>query len=100
GNQIHIGSNGFTLGQAVTYYAPAPLTFHSTQVDVTTTLNNNIVQFSDSSSADNIYFVQQSGANEGERLAHGFQTNDKVVYHVTSGDSGPATSIGLVDGQV
>src|SRR6185503_12898391 len=84
GNAIQINTHPFTLNQPVTYYAPTPLAFHSTQVDVTTSLNNNIVVFTDSSGQENIYFVYPDGPNEGRRMPHGFNTNDAVVYRVTS----------------
>ncbi len=101
-NEIHLGSNGFTLGQAVTYYAPAPVEFHSTQVDVTgTSTATTSSTFTDNPDTDNIYFVyQRRHRTRASALTHGFETNDKVVYHVGAATAGGRRPIGgLVDGQ-
>ncbi len=102
GNVITIASNGFSPNQAVTYYAPAGnLTFHSTQVDTTVTLDGETVTaFNVSPGSDNIYFAYQSGPNEGNRLPHGLQTNDKIIYTVTAVEGkSPVPIGGLTPGQ-
>ena len=89
-NALTIAGHGFTNGTAVTYDAPDPFEFQSGQVDVTITLDGvEVTAISDNTAANNIYFIDE----DGNAVAHGLATGDKVFYSSTGAPIG-----GLVSG--
>src|SRR5262249_57983119 len=89
-NTITSLNNGFSPHEAVIYHSPAPQTFYTGQVNVDASVSNNQPTLSDHPRASNIYFVD----GDAHPVNPGFANGDIVIYHVTSGDSQPATPIG------
>ena len=91
GNTITITGHGFANGMAVTYEAPAGLTFLSPQVDVVVGTNDDgTIVLTNAPGAENIRFAD----DDGKPLDHSYVDGERVVYTVQSESGGPGTPIG------
>jgi hypothetical protein len=81
GSTITLSNHGFTDGEAVNYYAPAPAAFNSQGVNVD--LNSSHQISGNDASANNIYLGTVNGSNTVQ--PDNFVTGEAVTYEVEPG---------------